>query len=350
MRVSSRRILIAAILVLGMAGLIVAIVYFASSREPSYQGKTLSEWIAPFCRQTAKGLDAPGGPEHFQELEPVRNAVRQIGTNGLPFLIARLNHRESKLHRMARQLSEKQPIADLKLTDPNVSKIRAIRALAILGPGANPAIPSLKAQLTDADLSEHVIYTLSSTGAQGTRALVEQYTNVPAPLRIEIAARIIDPAYRWEEPISFVSVGGNFVSSRMEANQIQTNQIPAAILIEGFLQIGRDTRSPFQTPAIQRLGLCGAFASNAVPILLTILKDQKPYVRQAAIRALGQIKSQPDLVVPALSDLLKDSDPRIQTSAASALREFGYDMPTQSQVPRVMHPPRATQRDENRFY
>src|SRR6266853_3775929 len=118
MRVRSRTRVIAGLIALGIAGLIWGVVYFASPREPSYQGKTLSEWIVPFCRQTAKGLDAPGGPQHFGELEPARNAVRQIGTNALPLLIARLNHRESGLHREARQLLEKQPYSPLRLTDP----------------------------------------------------------------------------------------------------------------------------------------------------------------------------------------------------------------------------------------
>src|SRR5215470_8523243 len=132
MRKRSRAMVIAGFVVLGMAGLIWAVVWLATPRGPSYKGKALSEWIAPFCRQTAKGLDAPGGPQHFEELEPVRNAVRQIGTNAVPFLIARLNHRESGLHREVRQLLEKQPYATLRLADPNVSKVRAIRALAIL--------------------------------------------------------------------------------------------------------------------------------------------------------------------------------------------------------------------------
>src|SRR5262249_41429791 len=107
----------------GTAGLIWGVVWLATPREPSYRGKTLSEWIVPFCQQTAKGLDAPGGPQHYEELEPVRNAVRQIGTNAVPFLIARLNHREAALHREVRQLLEKQPYAALRLADPNVRRL-----------------------------------------------------------------------------------------------------------------------------------------------------------------------------------------------------------------------------------
>src|SRR5262245_52913023 len=96
------------LIVLGVVGLIWGVVWLATPREPSYQGKTLSEWIAPFCRQTAKGLEEPASPQHVQELQPVRHAVSKIGSNGVPFLIARLEQRESGLHRTIRKLLEKQ--------------------------------------------------------------------------------------------------------------------------------------------------------------------------------------------------------------------------------------------------
>src|SRR6267154_3793641 len=111
-----RRILIGGLLALGTAGLIWGVVYFASPREPTYQGKALSEWIAPFGRITSNGT--PGSARGFEEFEPVCNAVAQIGTNALPFLIARLNHRESGLHRAIRQLLENQPYAAFRLSDP----------------------------------------------------------------------------------------------------------------------------------------------------------------------------------------------------------------------------------------
>ena len=144
-------------------------------------------------------IGCAGGPQHFEELQPSRRAVKEIGTNAIRFLNARLNHRESGFHREVRKLLEQQPYAAFRLTDPYVSKIRAIRALAILGPD-RPAIPILTAQLADAALSEHAVYALSGMGTEGMRALVEQYTNVPAPQRIRIALMMISPKsmYRGE--------------------------------------------------------------------------------------------------------------------------------------------------------
>jgi len=220
-----------------------------------------------------------------------------------------LNHRESGLHREARQLLEKQPYAALRLTDPYLSKIRAIRALAILGSDARPAIPNLSAQLSDTALSEHAVYALSGMGTEGMRPLVEQYTNLPVGARMQIAVTIVSPAliYRGE-------------------NVAPGNQMPSEIMIDGLLLIVRDRTFAFRTAAIQRLGGCGPMASNAVPMLVQILNKHDPISLRLAIWALGQIKSQPEVVVPALMKLPSDPDMGTRMSAVTALRAFGYEM------------------------
>lgn len=299
MKVRSRTTGVAAVLALGIVGLIFTLVRLTRPHEPTYEGKTLSEWITPFGRQTAKALDAPGGPEHFEELEPVRKAVRQIGTNAIPFLIARLNHRESGLHRTARELSDKQPYVSLRLANPYVSKIRAIRALANLGPAAEPAIPSLKAQLGDAALSQHAVYALSGMGTEGLRAIVEQYTNVPASQRIFMAWMIVSPTstYRGENA---------------SYPDYETNQATVAVMIEGLSRVAQDRAFGFRIAAIQRLGKCGPLASNAVPMLVQILDEHNSMTRSSTVRALGEIRSRPEIVIPTLTNLLSDPDPGIR--------------------------------------
>jgi hypothetical protein len=205
--------------------------------------------------------------------------------------------------------------------------------------------------LTDAALSQHAVYALSGMGAEGMQALVEQYTNIPVPLRTEAALVIVSPGSMYRgESITFISMGRNYVSANKEANQVQTNQAPDDILIEGFSQIAKDNRSPFQTPAIERLGMYGPLASNAVPMLVEILDSHNPRVLQSTIIALVRIKSQPELVVPALTNLLRDPDPRISMAAASALRGFGYDAPFQSQVVRPMWPLAPGSTNQVRYY
>lgn len=316
MSTRTRKIRLGVLLTLALLALIFGLTRLASSPEPSYQGKTLSQWIVPFCRQTAKGADIPAGPAHFEELQPVRRAVSQIGTNALPFLIASLNHRESALHRTVRQFADKHRFVRFRLADPRAGRIRAIRALAVLGPAARPAIPSLTAQLTDPALSEHAIYALSGMGPDGMRVLVEQFNRLSPASHMLVAMTLVSPTsmYRGE-------------------NHSETNQIPVELLVEGLLLVVQDSVPSRRLSAIYRLGMLGPAASNAVPALVSLLSAQDPMTRHQVVQALGQIKARPDLVIPALTNLLSDLDLGVQMAAVSTLSAFGYSAPPQPPMP-----------------
>jgi HEAT repeat protein len=317
------------LLAIALFALIFPLTRLASSLDPSYQGKTLSQWIVPFCRQTTNGLDVPAGPDHFEELQPVRRAVSNLGTNALPFLIASLNHRESALHRTVRQFLDNQHWVPFRLADPHVRRIRAIRALANLGPAAQPAIPSLMAQLNDPVLSQHAVYALSGMGTDGMRALIEQFNTLGGSSRHLVALTLTTPTafYRGE-------------------NYVETNQIPAELLIQGLLLVAQDSTPGFRPSAVDRLGMLGPAASNAVQTLLSFLHDQNPMTRHFTLRALGQIKARPDLVIPALTNLLSDHDLGVQMAAVSTLSVFGYNAQPQPHMSdalqRVPFMPRGT--------
>jgi hypothetical protein len=242
------------------------------------------------------------------ELQPVRHAVAQIGTNALPFLISSLNHRESGWHRTVRQLTDIQSIVAIRLTDPRIRLIRAIRALAILGSAARPAIPSLKAQLADPSVAQHAVYALSGMGPDGMQVLVNEFNSLGSGTRRLIAMALVSPTsiYRGED-------------------RAETNQVPPDILVEGLGRVVRDSTSSLRRDAIFRLGTLGAAASNAVPALLSTLSEQDPMTRQMTIMALGQIKARPDLVIPALTNLLSQLDFGGQIASLSTLRIFGCD-------------------------
>lgn len=321
----ARIISLTALLLAGLATLIVGFVYFGSPREPSYQGKSLSDWIVPFCRQTTNGVIAPGGPQVFQELQPVRNAVSQMGTKAVPLLIAKLNYRESALHQKIRDLADKQPIAGLRLDNPQVRQIRAIRALAVLGPQGRAAIPALSAQINDPVLSQHAIYALAGMGSEGIRVLVDRYTNASAPARIEIALSLTDSIYRGENA---TPIG---------------NRTSVGMVVDGLGRIAGDTTAPYRIPAIMRLGAFGAAASNAVPALVKNLDERSPMIRQMSIRTIGQIKARPDLAIPALTNLLSDPDPGTRMAAAFTLQGYGYNTQFQPPMPHQFRMPEQLQ-------
>ncbi len=268
--------------------------YFLSLREPTYENKPVSTWIAPFCKQTKTGLDAPGGPVHFEELQPVRRAVTAMGTNALPFLVARLDYRESKIHKKFRQLMDKQPIIELRLDDPRVEYIQAIRALAILGPKANPAVSNLVSLLADPVLAPHAIYALQAIGENGMQALISETTNQSSVVRIQIE---------------------NVFLSYVTDASLKTNPSAANIVAAGLTHIAQDSSSFFRVPAIHRLRMFRAAASTTIPVLTNCLSDPDFSVRMAA---------------------------------ASALRGFGYAvdvpslLPRGPQVPKTMFAPPVT--------
>ena len=62
-------------------------------------------------------------------------------------------------------------------------------------------------------------------------------------------------------------------------------------------------------------------ASNAVPVLVELLKDENSFIRQEAVLTLGSIRSRPEVVIPALTNLLSDSDPKVRMALQ------GYNSP-----------------------
>ena len=91
------------------------------------------------------------------------------------------------------------------------------------------------------------------------------------------------------------------------------------ILIEAL----KDKKTDFRTNVIQTLGNIGSEANTAVPILIELLKDDN--VRWCAIDALGNIGSASKIAVPTLVDILRDKkeDSFIRKDVAIALGKIG---------------------------
>lgn len=290
-------ILVALLLVAGVVG------YLSTPREPAYEGKSLGTWIEPFCQQTKTGIDAPGGQANFEKLQPSRRAVAAMGTNALPFLIARLNHRESPIHRKLRLILKNQKFITYQLNAPQVEYIRSIRALANLGPVAQPAVPALTAHCRDPLLAPHASYALIAIGEEGVKALLQERTNLALMNRMQIDGGLLDYGVNGEQA---------------------TNHAGMRALAIGLSGIAADKSAFTRSAAISRLGMMGSRASNAVPVLLTILEEQNPMLHQTVNYALGSIREPAELVIPALTNQLGSHDFAVRATAAAALNRIGY--------------------------
>ncbi len=204
---------------------VVVALLWPREQEPMYEGRTLSQWLAAY---------RPGGPLE----EAAFHAVRQIGTNALPWLIrwgrdgsfrmprwkVRLFH---VLERTSLPASTKLTIR-LKLLGEDLPD-PVLVAFEILREQAAPAIPQLAA-LKDPRGVDWAMWAMAWMGEPGLLAVCRALTDPQTPRR-ERAARLY-----------------SHMAERSSAD----------------------------------------FAA-AIPLLIQCLKDEEPGVAEAAARVLGLI-------------------------------------------------------------
>jgi len=222
------------ILLLAFAVVTVALVVWFVSRpnEPEYRGKKLSQWIA-ICRQ---------GPYEGTVTDEAYEAIRQIGTNAIPYLMRELQASEYPWENLERWLIYRW---DAKLRLPTMWERRenARIGFEVLGTRATSAIPALL-ELCAATNLVSAVPTLAAIGD----------TNVLPML------------------VSWL-----------------TNSNPS-----------------FQREALRHIGDFGGKADFAVPFILPLTQDTSIAIRHFALRALGKISSKPRLSVPALTNQIGD--------------------------------------------
>jgi hypothetical protein len=143
------------------------------TNEPSYQGKSLSEWLMDF--------DNPS-PE-TQAL--AADAIRQIGSQAVPFLVNRLSEAQLAQVRLeAKKWREKQENAVYSVPRPANPRQEAMAALDALGPMAVDALPVLRKLLHDDPPDLQALYVAARIGPASVPLLTESLTNEDKVVRL----------------------------------------------------------------------------------------------------------------------------------------------------------------------
>ncbi len=158
------------------AGLILLALLVATTGESEldYAGKTLGEWLeeAQSERSCFSGQFAESAAAG--ERSPAPTAIRQIGVRALPFLVARLQQRETWLSHAWARLSFRFEFVPPPANAPHMHQMAAL-GFEILGTNAWPAIPELSRMLVDANFAEQTAASLcalgGSRGESGPRCL-----------------------------------------------------------------------------------------------------------------------------------------------------------------------------------
>ena len=246
-------------LVVCVVVVVLALIVWPGEREPEYQGKKLSEWM------------------ESKDPDQRAVAVRQIGTNALPWLLRWIHCDvppwKTKLRgimaKLPQVIQNSQPIRSLTWHEEAKHSMLACIGFQILGRQAKPAIPEL----------------------------IELAKDPKSPLGSYLAVSVL-------------------LTFRKDA-------------IPGLLAILGNPQGTAWWPVMDhfRYGVrardLGTNANTAVEILLRFLKDRNGTVRTAAARALGNLALQPEVVIPALAKSAEDSEWMVRARSVEALANFG---------------------------
>src|SRR5579883_1496978 len=113
------------------------------SREPSYHGKTLTEWLEEISNSDV---------HEYTDADPEAiNAIRQIGTRGLPTLLRLLASKDSRLKEWILENRNQPWMINFHLRSADELHNMAVAGFEILGSKAQPAVPELITLLHDQD-------------------------------------------------------------------------------------------------------------------------------------------------------------------------------------------------------
>jgi HEAT repeat protein len=314
--------------------IVIVIVFRIGSGEPRYHLLPISSWLAKYG----------DGPDNYKPSPEADFALRQMGSNAVPYLLQLLHSTNSHSRATFIFNADKTPRGLIRPWTPPASGISGhLKAWSV-------GIGSRFQRVTIPAGRDHwkVYLAFQALGAKGKAAipdLVKLASNPDVPSNPSGTGEV-PPIRFWKDnkQISiFVAQSSNYLLSGHPvfpaANMfIYSGLIPQPFLSDGevaawsLASIGSEavpaltglltnSSAQIRCRAAVTLGLAGKPAEPALPALLNALNDSDRNTRREAADALGCIGQEPNLVVPALTRLLDNPD--MEDVSANALGDFG---------------------------
>ncbi len=311
-----KRILWLASLALGAAliGLLV------TSREPRYQGRSLTDWLV----QAQQNNNKPA------EFEAARKAVLSIGTNAIPYLLKWTEYPKPGVASRIRELLQaarrypvgRQCVPEWLTLDMKFERFMvAPLGFSILGRTAASAVPELSGKLHSAPdwlTAKLCLDDLQAIDPQGIPRLCAVITN-PPPKGWSIPPPAMPPPPGFS--LRVVAISYLF--------RMGTNAAPA---LPALVQAINDNELDVAEHAVLALGLTGSGQAITVPALTHALQDPRARIRAAAADALSRLQAEARPAVPALLKALADEDPKVREWTTNALVEIAPEVFTNAPV------------------
>jgi HEAT repeat protein len=262
--------------------------------EPTYRGRTLSDWIISESQVSKRVIPEDDGQEE---------AILHFGTNALPFLMRWLTYVQPRHNLRLFGIPIPFPDRDKKGELANGSFF----AFKILGPRAGPALPDLVRLLkgTDGFVAERALAPIDAIGKEGIPALMDYVTN-----RYAYTCR-----FRLELIDAMENLGTN-----------------GASVVPTLLQCLKSPDSEMAGTAVSLLGNVGPHlasgpqADAVVAALAEATESADKYIRHRAVLGLGQFGASAQSAVPALMRALADPDYQIRDAATNSLNKVAPEI------------------------
>lgn len=268
-----------ALAILVLLGLGVIVVFSSKAKEPVYQSKSLDQWLDEYNRVSS-----------MDKTEPASKAIRAMGTNCLPFLLAHIRHADSHLKQKLVSLIQKQKLVKLPFYGEDPYQSTSVLALRALDSQASPLLPELLPIAQDPKTRWLGMLALLAIGTNSIPTLEKacQSTNIQvrqeAVLMIAMLKVMPPPWFSWGwhnaplngKPLFFLGTAVPEQDVREMVNMLEHSD--SAVRRASAEAIGLYTRTPYT-----------AVARSGIPLLTQALKDGDEGVRRAAGETLKKI-------------------------------------------------------------
>jgi hypothetical protein len=316
------------LLALALLGVVVSVKW----REPWYHWKPLSSWLAKYG----------AGPGDYKPSPKADNALRQIGSNAVPYLLKLLHSTNS--HSYYTFVGKDYQRGMSPVWTPPASAVggrlkawsinlrsrfqrvtvpaswdhwKAYLAFQALGSAGSSAIPDLVKLARDPDTNS----SPSNTGEAPPISFWKNDKYIP-----EFAAQsstYLSHGYPVFSVSFFGSFDGYVPQPFLSDGEIAAWSLAAigAESVPPLMEMLTNSNPQIRCRAAMALGMMGKPAEPAVHALANMLHDPDRNTRRESADALGWIGQQPDFVIPALIKEFDDKD--VESAAIVSLGALG---------------------------
>jgi HEAT repeat protein len=302
-------------------------------REPWYHWKPLSSWLAEYG----------AGPGDYKPSPKTDNALRQIGSNAVPYLLNLLCSTNSYAYYTFVVKENQRGMYPVSVWTPRLSTVgehlkawsinlrarfqrvtvpaswdhwKAYLAFQALGSAGSSAIPDLVKLAHDPD---------ANSSPSNTETPPIRFWKDKKEILIFVAQSSTYLSHGSPViPISVFLGGGGFVPQPFLSDGEIAAWSLAAIgpdSVPPLMEMLTNSNPQIRCRAAMALGMMGKPAEPAVPALVNLLHDSDRNTRREAADALGWIGQQPDFVLPALIKAFDDRE--VEDVAIASLGAFG---------------------------